>query len=1390
MNSPCITQPSSSNNPLPAIPIKIEPDTSIDEDMIHEDLAFNSDQDDAGSKIWDFTDEDFNESNCDNSENSDIECYNHKKQHEIHENNKKNNTFLDDFDKDNLEDVFEAEKPTKNQIEDEKTLNTIFFQSIDWRKINNDFPYAIPGVKDFCGKDGVQIPELLDEKDPYNFFTEFLGDDFLELVANYTNQNAALDPRFKTSLKRKPWKTVDKDDIRRFFGLLFLFGLMKKPNIPSYWSQDPLISTECMNRIMDKTFFSRIKRYICFYDKTQPKPVGDSFYKIRSFQDHVLKNSTRVYIPERDLSVDESIILYTGLHRLKVYMPQKPNRYGFKAFVLAEASTGYICNMMMSEGRLKGHTEESFTKRLVLDIMKDYENQGYRVYMDRYYTSAELFMELKRKGIGACGTSLLNRLKLEKALLKDILEFKENDQSIFLTNDSLMMTVFYHYKRQVHMISNFHDNSLTKVEKVRKMRGFDKKDVQVYNFNTPTMIRDYQFKMKGVDLFNQRMSYYSTNFRSLRWYFRIIYFYMEMAMINSYLVYIKVQNANNLRPKSHADYRIYIIKQMVNWKGPERMEARINDFQREQYHMNPQDGARKNYMPSIYDSKKLTYNDSVIDLPCEIDRAKLSGICYYCKNRDPEQNEESFNDKKKKRTFSICKSCKKYCCKGLCFLKHKVSLMLQTLTKNQKATDFINALLSTRKLRIFDNGEEVHKLQNIDLEEFQKKKQAIMQYKRSSLISNEPLEGESEKSITIDNIEEIQQRKDELLSIESVNYEAQSTKKKKRRNKIELEYKNEINQINKLFPKRRGRPPTSLQKDKKKKKDSDEEYEDEEFDKALKKSIKRKADPTKGPSALFSNIKELFGLRSEAKTKSHERDRDDLIYDDHESKNPEQQDDNAPVFHAIKQPLINIKKLYRYDPENQALKVFKSKLVKEKGKKPQSQSQSPLHSQKKTSKSRIVPFLLMDLYKSNELKAMMKQKNSNKVVDFFPIFSNHYSRNTEVPEKFDLVKVIKDENLTSVKKSKKYSSGNSSSNEDENEYFRRKIKNSKKKENFLKETDSKIKKKKVLFEESSSEEKAFQKKGEKYDSHRKKQKFDYHASHHQKVILERKKQLVAHKNYNYEKKRTLEEENFDNEYKNYLGKKRRLDEFLNRSPTRKSDSSEHLKENTKKKKKDTGNYSWTPHRTVLVNERNHQNKRFVPKNKRTPEKRKNEIDVCIELELDSNKSMREEIDETSSHNHDVNYRKKIKNDNSEKRNSNKLNMFDYNIQEKIYNKEPIDKKKELENNQIYKKYNEKSQKNIGSKDNNERKIMETIKSKYIEGKITENIQLNNQIDNENDFFDNKQNYIDFIDITKEKPSSLEVIEIEDDAPAGKGIWLEEGNNDQFNFNIDFEKELE
>ena len=53
---------------------------------------------------------------------------------------------------------------------------------------------------------------------------------------------------------------------------------------------------------------------------------------------------------ERDISIDESLLLWKRRLSWKQCIPNKRSRFGLKAFVLSEGSTGYVWNIILYTG--------------------------------------------------------------------------------------------------------------------------------------------------------------------------------------------------------------------------------------------------------------------------------------------------------------------------------------------------------------------------------------------------------------------------------------------------------------------------------------------------------------------------------------------------------------------------------------------------------------------------------------------------------------------------------------------------------------------------------------------------------------------------------------------------------------------------------------------------------------------------------------------------------------------------------------------------------------------------------------------------------------------------------------------------------------------------------
>jgi len=598
------------------------------------------------------------------------------------------------------------DKQVKEYLQD--TYFTYTSKPLKWQKLApikdkaKPYEFRLPECESFIGKTGIKIPFLFTTIKPYDYFLQFMPESIFEETSRLTNISASLEFYNFARNKNKEWKEVSSHDIKKWFGLIFLFGIVRKYSVHEYWSTDPLLGLNCVNKIMNKGRFDDIRRFLSFYDKRKKAeyekvyPPQDPFYKFRYLLDHINDACRKAYVPEREISVDESMISYQGIHRLKVYMPRKPIKWGFKAFVLSESSSGYLCNMILNEGHKRGENEDLLSKRIVLQILHGYEHQGYRVYMDRWYTSADLLSEMKKRGFGGCGTIFLSRVGLVNALKKDVREFKDPGEATFFTNNEMTFVAWYHYRRQVYVLSNFHSPDWVKVEKIRKIAYFCKKEYKIYDYDAPKMIREYNTYMGGVDLFNQRVSYYTVDYDIMKWYMRLVFWIFEIAMVNSYLLYCKVMKVKNLNPIASSEFRMEVIRHLTQWdhdptkavfrKGITNQmletEAQMDDVDKDFHNLNIK---RK----SEYDLDKMKiFSELKLEVKCTLEYIGI-GVCDLCKKKRG----------KLKKTEFWCKACHKGLC-ITCFDKHRLERIFTKITNDKEVNNLFSYMINKKKVKV------------------------------------------------------------------------------------------------------------------------------------------------------------------------------------------------------------------------------------------------------------------------------------------------------------------------------------------------------------------------------------------------------------------------------------------------------------------------------------------------------------------------------------------------------------------------------------------------------------------------------------------------------------------------------------------------------------------
>eukprot|EP00057_Strongylocentrotus_purpuratus_P019922 XP_011674396.1 PREDICTED: piggyBac transposable element-derived protein 4-like [Strongylocentrotus purpuratus] len=88
----------------------------------------------------------------------------------------------------------------------------------------------------------------------------------------------------------------------------------------------------------------------------------------------------------------------------------------------------------------------------------------------------------------------------------------------------------------------------------------------------PCAIDAYNQCMGGVDLLDQRMSYYRYPHRHMKWYMVVYHFMMEVALVNAYLSY---RIATNDKSKTTRRFRMELINSLcATYAGPEKRGRR------------------------------------------------------------------------------------------------------------------------------------------------------------------------------------------------------------------------------------------------------------------------------------------------------------------------------------------------------------------------------------------------------------------------------------------------------------------------------------------------------------------------------------------------------------------------------------------------------------------------------------------------------------------------------------------------------------------------------------------------------------------------------------------------------------------------------------------------
>lgn len=399
----------------------------------------------------------------------------------------------------------------------------------------NDEPITL---EPFEGSPGVKI--MLKSQSVADVVNLFMGVDLFEHMATESNRyHYQVLNKYKISSKTKKWRDVTAAEMKKFLGLIVLMGQVKKNMIHEYWSTDPAIETPFFSKVMSRNRFMQILQTWHFSNNENIAPNSNRLVKIQPVVDYLKLRFNKVYKPDRQLSLDEYVIPWSGRSiSFRTCDSKNSMKDGLLVRALCEAVTGYICNFEIHA------TREEKLEETVSTVTEPCKNVWHHVYQDNYYNSVNLTRTLLMNKIRTCGAIRKSR-GFPRALQSVKLS---SGESAFRRNHDVLLLIWNNGTRNMNMISTIHNAQLMKVESANKK---SQKSIR-----KPALILDYNKYMKGVDRVNHYLEFYSILRKTKKWTIRVVMFLINCALFNSFKVYTELNGRKKMFKKFLRDVAV------------------------------------------------------------------------------------------------------------------------------------------------------------------------------------------------------------------------------------------------------------------------------------------------------------------------------------------------------------------------------------------------------------------------------------------------------------------------------------------------------------------------------------------------------------------------------------------------------------------------------------------------------------------------------------------------------------------------------------------------------------------------------------------------------------------------------------------------------------------
>jgi hypothetical protein len=359
-------------------------------------------------------------------------------------------------------------------------------------------------------------------------FELFIDKKMLDTVVNETNNEGQ---RVFGSWNQehvdmqKIFQPTTAEEMSAYIGLLLLRGVCRSHGEPlrDLWKPD---ARPAFRAAMSRNRFQLLTRLCRFDDKDtrDERRAKDKFAPIRELFDEFMLNCHKHYSLSESVTIDETLRKFRGRCPFRMYMPQKPGKYGILFRVISDAQARYVSKMIRYVGRIEGQdSNANSAAQNVRDLTDHIRGSGRNVTIDRYYTTVEQAEEMvKERNLTVVGTLQSNRKGIPDAI-KSTKDREIHSTMFGFSGECMLLSYIPKKGKVVLMLSTEHDSPDLSTREDRK----------------PQVILDYSAAKGGVDTVDMMIDTYRSKVATRRWPMVVWTTMIDVAALNGFLIWLQ-----------------------------------------------------------------------------------------------------------------------------------------------------------------------------------------------------------------------------------------------------------------------------------------------------------------------------------------------------------------------------------------------------------------------------------------------------------------------------------------------------------------------------------------------------------------------------------------------------------------------------------------------------------------------------------------------------------------------------------------------------------------------------------------------------------------------------------------------------------------------------------